>query len=81
MERREMATLLRVSAGDHPPLSPSYRMSRQMWPLLYMCGCTGEGGMKYTCAQLNSDTYLLIINLLSAGEDQAKLSGRVARVY
>lgn len=51
MERREMATFPRVSAGDHPPLSPSYRMSRQMWPLLYMCGCTGEGGMKYTCAQ------------------------------
>ena len=51
MERREMATLPRVSAGDHPPLSPSYRMSRQMWPLLYMCGWTGEGGMKYTCTQ------------------------------
>ena len=40
--------LLMVSAGDQPPLLLSYRMSRHMWPLLYMCGCTGAGGMNVT---------------------------------
>lgn len=49
MERRDRHTLLTVSAGDQPPLWLSYRMSRQMWPLLYMCGCMGEGGMYNTC--------------------------------
>ena len=34
MERSDSASLLTVSAGLHPPLLPSYRMSRQMWPLL-----------------------------------------------
>jgi hypothetical protein len=30
-------------AAQHPPLWPSYNMSKHMWPLLYMCGWTGVG--------------------------------------
>jgi hypothetical protein len=41
-------TLLTVNAGDQPPLLPSYRMSRQMWPLLYMWGWMGLGSRKIT---------------------------------
>jgi hypothetical protein len=41
-------TLLMVKAGDQPPLLPSYRMSKQMWPLLYMWGWMGLGSKKMT---------------------------------
>jgi hypothetical protein len=34
MDLSDRQTLLMVSAGDQPPFWPSYRMSRQMWPLL-----------------------------------------------
>lgn len=35
MDRSDRQTLLIVRAGDQPPFWPSYRMSRQMWPLLW----------------------------------------------
>ena len=34
MDRKERHSLLIVSAGDHPPLRPSYKMSRHTCPLL-----------------------------------------------